>query len=126
MPELLAAGHEVRVVARHPDRLVDRAWFDQVEIVSGDATDPRVLSSALADVDAAYYLMHSLEGGKDFHNLERRMASQFATAAADAQVGRIVYLGALAPTVPRSELTEHLRSRLEVGETLRGSGVPTV
>jgi uncharacterized protein YbjT (DUF2867 family) len=126
VPELLAAGHQVRVLARHPDRLVDRAWFDQVAIVSGDALDPVVLSSALADVDAAYYLMHSLVGGRDFHNLERRMASLFATAAADAQVGRIVYLGALAPMVPRSELTEHLRSRIEVGEALRGSGVPTV
>jgi uncharacterized protein YbjT (DUF2867 family) len=39
VPELLAKGHQVRVMARHPERLADRAWINEVEVVGGDATN---------------------------------------------------------------------------------------
>jgi len=126
VPELLAAGHDVSVLARHPERLADRTWIDQVEVVEGDAGDPDVLRTALADADVAYYLLHSMMSGEGFHDLERQIARTFASVARDAKLGRIVYLGALQPDAPDSELSEHFRSRGEVGEILRLSGVPTV
>lgn len=126
VPELLRAGHEVRVLARHAERLADRPWLDDVEVVEGDASDPDVVRRALAGVDVAYYLMHSLQAGDGFHELEVRIARLFASAAAEAGVGRIVYLGALQPDVPPDELSEHVRSRSEVSRILQAGAVPTV
>ena len=62
VPELLAAGHDVRVLARHPERLADRRWSDQVEVVTGDAEDSQ-LHRALHGIDVAYYLLHSMLAG---------------------------------------------------------------
>ena len=126
VPELLAAGHEVRVLARHPERLADRSWIDQVEVVAGDASDSGVDHAALKGIDVAYYLLHSLMAGEGFGALERRVALTFAAAAREEKVGRIVYVGALQPDVPEYELSKHVRSRLEVSQILQRSGVPTI
>lgn len=123
IPELLAAGFRVRVMARQPQPLADRDWFDQVEIVQGDAADPDSLVAALRGVGVAYYLIHSLGAGTAFESLDRKNAHNFAAAAYACKVGRIVYLGGL---YPKSEkLSRHLKSRKEVGEILLASGVPT-
>jgi uncharacterized protein YbjT (DUF2867 family) len=126
VPELLAAGHDVRVLARHPERLADRSWIDRVEVVTGDAEDAAAMRRALSGIDVAYYLLHSMLAGGEFHDVERRIAHTFATCAAQEHVGRIVYLGALHPDMPDEALSQHFRSRGEVGEILRASGVPTV
>ena len=126
VPELLAAGHDVRVLARHPERLADRTWIGQVEIVTGDAEDADAVRLSLSGIEVAYYLLHSMLAGGEFHDVERRIAHTFATAAAAEGVGRIAYLGALHPEMPDEELSQHFRSRGEVGEILRASGVPTV
>ncbi len=123
VPELLDAGHQVRVMARHPDRLSDHPWTDRVEIVKADAADAASLADALDGVDVAYYLIHSL-GTSGFEHTDRTTAKTFAEAAAAADVGRIVYLGGMSPQ--GEELSPHLRSRQEVGATLLASGVPTV
>jgi uncharacterized protein YbjT (DUF2867 family) len=99
---------------------------DQVEIVSGDAQDVAAVNEALADVDVAYYLMHSLMSGSDFHNIELNMARTFSRAANAQGVGRLVYLGALQPHLPEKELSEHFRSRGQVGDILRQSHVPMI
>ncbi len=124
VPELLAAGFTVRVLARSPDRLRDHPWAADIEVVAGDATDRSAVAGAMVDVDVAYYLLHSLVEGEGFDQTEAAMARLFAEAARDAAVERIVYLGGLAP--PTDHLSPHLSSRLEVGEILRQSGVPTV
>jgi len=126
VPQLLEAGHHVRVLARHPERLRDRPWFGDVEVVPGDAQDPASVSAAMAGADVAYYLLHSIQEGPDLEVAERRMARTFAAAAAQSGLHRIVYLGGLAPDIPIAEMSPHMRSRVEVGEALRDSGVPTV
>ncbi|HET8970174.1 MAG TPA: SDR family oxidoreductase [Candidatus Nanopelagicales bacterium] len=126
VPELLDAGHRVRVLARHPERLVDRAWAGRVEIATGDATDAAALHAAMVGVDVGYYLMHSMLSGDDFEREERRVARLFGQAARDCELSRIVYLGALAHEGRGRTLSHHIRSRQEVGETLRASGVPTI
>ncbi len=125
VPELLDAGFRVRVLARHPERLRDRSWFDRVEVAEGDAEDAEAVRSALADVDIAYYLLHSLNTGPDFEATERRIAEVFADAARTQGVQRIIYLGGMMPPLPAHRLSPHLRSRAEVGQILRDSGAPT-
>jgi uncharacterized protein YbjT (DUF2867 family) len=73
-------------------------------------------------VRAAYYLVHSLGGGADFHQRDLSAASHFGAAARAAGVERIVYLGGLAEASP--DLSEHLRSRQQTGDALRSAGVP--
>ena len=58
----------------------------------GDAV---AINSALNGADAAYYLVHSMASGGDFRGADLRLATTFGRAAAEAGVGRIVYLGAL-------------------------------
>lgn len=126
VPELLAAGHRVRCLARSPVKLRDHPWASQVEAVRGDVTDPDSLTGAMRGIDVAYYLVHALGTGRDFEETDRRAARAFGERARAAGVRRIVYLGGLTPAgVPESELSPHLRSRAEVGRVLLDSGVPT-
>jgi uncharacterized protein YbjT (DUF2867 family) len=120
VPRLQAAGLRVRASARNPEVLAARDWSD-VECVRADALDPAMLPAALAGVDVAYYLVHSMAAGRGFGALDAQAARNFGQAAAAAGVRRIVYLGGLIPRNPRSE---HLRSRAETGDVLRASGVP--
>ncbi|SEG52137.1 Uncharacterized conserved protein YbjT, contains NAD(P)-binding and DUF2867 domains [Thermomonospora echinospora] len=122
VPELLAAGHKVRCMARSPDRLRGHPWSGRVDIVRADVLDPDATRAALDGIDVAYYLIHTMGSGHDFAERDRRAAHVFAEAAARAGVGRIVYLGGLSSG---GELSPHLRSRGEVGDILLESGVPT-
>ena len=123
IPRLLAEGVRVRVLVRHPERIKQHPWHDQVEIVSGTADDPQACAQALKDVDVAYYLIHAIGSAGDFEETERNTANIFAKAAKDCNVGRIVYLGGLQND---PKLSPHLRSRAEVGNIFINSGVPTI
>lgn len=125
VPELLAAGHEIRCLARTPDKLADRDWHDEVEVVEADVLEPSSLADALDGVDAAYYLIHSMDGEKDFGSRDRQAAENFRDAAAAAGVGQIVYLGGLGHLTEEDEkLSRHLSSRHQVGEVLADGPVP--
>jgi uncharacterized protein YbjT (DUF2867 family) len=121
VPELLAAGHEVRAVARSPYKLDDVPWREKVEVVQGDVTDAESVAAALDGQEVVYYLVHSLHR-RDFTDVDRDAARTVADAA--GHVRRIVYLGGITPDT--DDLSPHLRSRKEVGEILLASGAPTV
>ena len=123
VPELLRHGHEVRAMARRPETLRERPWAGSVTMAQADAADAGSLPAAMAGVDVAYYLIHALGTGAQFERTDRDNAARFGQAAREAGVGRIVYLGGLAPA--DEVLSVHLRSRVEVGEILLASGVPT-
>ena len=115
--ELLREGRRVRTMSRgNGDR-------PGVEAVQADVLDRESLGDALDGVDVAYYLVHALASGGGFADEEQQGARNFAAAAAGAGVGRIVYLGGLAHG---DDLSEHLRTRHEVGEILRASEVLTI
>ena len=116
VPELAAAGHEVRAMTRHPD-----SYTGEGGPVHGDVHDAQSLPAALEGCRAAYYLVHSLDS-KDFERLDAEAASAFGEAAADAGVRQIIYLGGLGSESDR--LSSHLRSRREVEGLLGASGVP--
>ncbi|MBO1768011.1 NAD(P)H-binding protein [Allobranchiibius sp. GilTou38] len=122
VPKLLESGWQVRVLSRHPEALRAREWSDRVEVAQGSASDPDDMKQALDGVDTAYYLLHSMDGGGDFVRRDREMAHVVAEAAHSASVRRLVYLSGLHPT---GHLSPHLGSRVEVGEILLASGVPT-
>jgi uncharacterized protein YbjT (DUF2867 family) len=113
----------VRCLARRPEFLSERV-APGTEVVAGDVLQPETLSAAFEGVDTAYYLIHSMSGADDFEARDRAGAENFATAAREAGVRRIVYLGGLADE--SQELSAHLRSRHEVGRILAASGVPTI
>ncbi len=123
MPQLLDAGHEVRVVARSPEKVAEEPWRDRVEVERGDVTDPASIETALTDGEVVYYLVHSL-ARKDFVEVDREAARTVAEAAKTAGVRRLVYLGGIVPD--DEELSPHLASRAEVGRVLLDSGVPAV
>ncbi|MEJ2503023.1 MAG: SDR family oxidoreductase [Gemmatimonadota bacterium] len=119
---LVESGHEVRAMTRRPDYLRERVPVE-VEVVAGDALDPASLAAPLEGVDAAYYMIHSMESGDDFRDQDLQAATNFAAAARAAGVGRMIYLGGLGRS---DDLSPHLASRQEVGRVLRESGIPTL
>lgn len=121
VPRLLEAGFQVRCLVRDPSRLQGRSWRSRVEVVAGDCLAPGTLPGAMAGVEAAFYLVHSMAGGQDFHERDVTAARNFGAAARAAQVRRILYLGGLGD--PETALSPHLRSRQETGAVLRESGV---
>ncbi|WP_426626344.1 SDR family oxidoreductase [Leifsonia sp. McL0607] len=123
VPRLLERGHRVRVLVRSPLTLIDVPWRDDVEVVHGDLGDPAAVAQAVRDIDAVYYLVHSMRATGDFDADEAEAAHAVADAAVAGGVRRIVYLGALHPDGP---LSRHLRSRVAVGRILLDSGVPTI
>lgn len=123
---LQQAGHDWRVIgaSRNPVPAHGAAGPDQPQWRRLDLFRPETIDVALQGVDVAFYLVHSMGGGRDdFRDLEQRAAHAFADAAAGAGVQRIVYLGGPAPQGPASE---HLRSRLDVGRILREGAVQTI
>lgn len=122
VPHLLAAGHQVRCLARDPARLAFHPWRADVEVARGDMLDPASPIPALEGCDAAYYLVHSMGGAGDFDVRDRLAAESFRDAAASTGLGRIVYLGGLG--VPGEALSKHLRSRQEVGSILASGPTP--
>jgi len=121
VPVLLDAGHEVLAATRGSD-LDEFGWGDRVTRTPLDLEDPCSVREATRGADAVVYLVHSMDGG-DFVRKDREAAERLAGAAEENGVGRMVYLSGL---IPPGDLSDHLRSRLEVEEVLLGSSVPTV
>jgi uncharacterized protein YbjT (DUF2867 family) len=108
VPALEERGHTVRALTRD----------------DGDVGDREAMLAALDDVAAAYYLVHSLTTAGEFAADERRDAREFAAAARERGVERLIYLGGIVHE--EEDLSPHLQSRREVGDIFRASGVPTI
>lgn len=146
IPRLAAEGHELVATSRDPERIVvPGARAMRADVLTGEG-----LEQALAGVEVAYYLVHSMErlpprtgeatrggggggGGRDpdaetatlsFSERERIGATRFAEAAAEAGVERIVYLGG--PLPKGHPASRHLSSRAEVERILREAIPDTV
>jgi uncharacterized protein YbjT (DUF2867 family) len=115
-PALTEAGHDVRAMTRRPDE-----YDGPGTAVGGDVHDRETLAPALEGIDVAYYLVHSLDND-DFEDKDARAARAFGTAAAEAGVRQIIYLGGLG--AEDAHLSAHLRSRREVEGLLEAGGVP--
>jgi uncharacterized protein YbjT (DUF2867 family) len=117
---LLAEDVQVRCLVRKPGEPADKA----IDTVRGDLLEPATLPAALVDVDTAYYLVHAMAGGRaGFERRDRDAAENFVRAAEKAGVRRVIYLGGLGET--GDDLSEHLKSRLEVADILRAGTFAT-
>jgi uncharacterized protein YbjT (DUF2867 family) len=116
------AGRSLRCLTRRPEALAGEVAAG-TEIVTGDLFEVESLAVAMRGVHTAYYLVHSMGAAGDFKELDRRAAANFADAAREAGVNRIIYLGGLGSG---EDLSGHLASRHEVGRILRGSGISTI
>ena len=125
--ELLKALHEegypVRCLVRRPEAFKEKGLAG-VEVMAGDVLKSASVNEAMAGVTTAYYLVHSMGSTQSFEDQDRVAAQNFANAARAAGVQRIIYLGGLGQNT--DELSAHLRSRQEVGEILKSTGVPVI
>ena len=125
VPRLLQDGWVVRCLVRAPEKLAGRDWSENpdVEVRRSDLADCCLLAKDLAACEAAFYLVHSMTSARGaYADRDRHLALEFAAAARDAGVQRIVYLGGLGETGP--DLSRHLSSRREVEGALASTGVP--
>lgn len=121
-PRLLAEGHAVRALVRDRNRVADRPWASGVDVVEADVLEPATLPATFEGIHTAYYLIHNMSAGGDFHQRDLHGAVNFAAAAREAGVQRIIYLGGLGD--PEDALSPHLASRQATGAALRDQGIP--
>ena len=126
------ADLDIRAMSRNADKLKKKLGDSKIEIVEADVKDYASLKNALKDCDAAYYLIHSMEGSspkewKKFAERDRRAAENFSKAATECNVSRIIYLGGLIHEKEvkngkkDGKISEHMKSRIEVGKILSSS-----
>jgi uncharacterized protein YbjT (DUF2867 family) len=119
VPELLVRGHEV-VATYNRSRPTRFPWVDDVEWRRTDVHDEAQVVAGLAGADAVCYLVHGLDD-EDFRRLDRQAADSVAYACGVGGVRRLVYFSGIVPGHPDAELSDHLRSRLEVEQILAGA-----
>jgi uncharacterized protein YbjT (DUF2867 family) len=121
---LLAAVHDVACMVRNAVRR-PQLHNPQIKLVKADALQAETLPPALKGMDVAYYLIHSMSGRVDgFESRDRQAAHNFAMAAKQCGVRRVIYLGGLAAT--GGTVSAHLKSRHETGAVLRKFGPPLI
>ena len=121
--DLVADNCAVRVLVRDAQKVKDQPWAKDVEIVEGNANNPADLRRALHGVHTAFYLLHSINAGKNFDEVENAMAKNFAQAAEAEKISQIIYLGGIANDKNRSQ---HLASRMNTGTQLASGKVPVL
>lgn len=117
------SDRSIRCLARRPEFLKPRVR-PTTQVAKADCLDPNSLPSAMEGVHTVYYLVHSMGSTGKFEEEDRQAARNFAVAARAAGVCRIIYLGGLGEW--GEALSAHLRSRHEVADLLRASGIPVI
>jgi len=114
---------DVRILVRDKYKILSQPWATQVDICEGSAENISDLERALAEVHTAFYLLHSINLGPNFDEIESKMARNFAQAAERAGVSQIIYLGGIANDV---NISKHLASRAMTGKSLATTSVPVL
>ena len=120
---LLADNARVRVFVRDANKAASHTWADNVEISVGNASDYQSTLDALTGVHTAFDLLHSINLGPKFDEIESAMARNFAKAAQVAGVSQIIYLGGINNDAKTSK---HLTSRANTGKELASTTVPVI
>jgi uncharacterized protein YbjT (DUF2867 family) len=122
LPRLLEEGHEVYALVRSRYRIeTPKKFQSQFHIIEADLLDPLSLLKIPKDIDAAYYLVHSMSYSQKFSELETASAKNFVSRLENTQAKQIVYLSGLSN---EAHLSRHLTSRKKVGEILKMGKVP--
>ncbi len=117
LPVLIEAGHKVICCVRDKSRLPLKKGFEEhVEFFEVDFLEDFDMDSAPKDIDAAYYLIHSMSTSGDFEEKEKRSAKNFINYLNQTSAKQLVYLSGI---VNSDELSKHLNSRLATEEVLK-------
>jgi uncharacterized protein YbjT (DUF2867 family) len=121
--QLAEEGHEIYALVRSKGRIqIPERISKQVAIVEGDLLNPASLEKIPNEIDAAYYLVHSMSASADrFTELETESAHHFRDRIGRTKAKQIIYLSGLSN---ESGLSRHLTSRKHVDEILREGRVP--
>jgi uncharacterized protein YbjT (DUF2867 family) len=122
LKKLESQGYAVRCLVRHPEYLKSKIGT-LTELFEGDLLHKDTLEQAMAGMDVAFYLVHSMGTRGVFEEDEKRCADNFIHAAKKSRIRKIIYLGALGHG---TKLSPHLKSRQDVGDILRSSGLPVI
>lgn len=123
LPVLVRGEHQVVCLVRDKRRMkVDKALQDKVTFYEGDLLQKETLEQLPSDIDAAYYLVHSMGSASGFETLESKAASHFAEQIRKTRCKQIIYLSGI---VNDKNLSKHLQSRKNVERILLNSEVPT-
>jgi len=122
LPILLSKKHEVVCCVRDAARF-DAAAYNSpsLTVIEVDLLDEKSVAKIPADIDAAYYLVHSMNSGKKFESLEKKSAQNFADAISKTSAKQVVYLSGI---INDDKLSKHLSSRKEVEHILNGCSKP--
>ena len=121
LSRLVEEGHEIYALVRNRSSGLSHKFQSQVHVIEADLLDPSSLLKIPADIDAAYYLVHSMSYSHKFSELEAASAKNFVSRLENTQAKQIIYLSGLSN---EAHLSRHLTSRKRVGEILREGKVP--
>ncbi|WP_036828047.1 NAD(P)H-binding protein, partial [Photobacterium sanctipauli] len=123
VPELANAGYTVKATSRNVKLLEKRKWekAGNITLHELDLNAPHNLDALLQDVDVVFFLVHGMNHGHDFIDIEIDAAENFSVALKQSQVKRVIYLGALQPA---DGFSKHLSARKATGEILRKGDIP--
>lgn len=122
LPRLVEAGHEVYALVRSRARIeIPEKYHAQLHVIEADLLNPLSLEKIPTNIDAAYYLVHSMNYSEKFAELEANSAQNFVNRMENTQAKQIIYLSGLAN---EERLSQHLTSRKKVGEILKTGKVP--
>jgi uncharacterized protein YbjT (DUF2867 family) len=122
IPVLLEQGHDVVCLVRDKRRFHENSDYStRVTLLTGDLLEPKTITSFPKDIDAAYYLVHSMTGNKDFADLEADSATNFTLALDKTHCKQIIFLSGITND---DNLSTHLQSRRHVEDVLREGKAP--
>jgi uncharacterized protein YbjT (DUF2867 family) len=122
LPRLIEEGHMVYALVRSRYRIATPQKFQsQLHVIEADLLDPSSLLKIPDDIDAAYYLVHSMNYSQKFSELEAASAKNFVSRLENTQAKQIIYLSGISN---EAHLSRHLTSRKRVGEILKMGKVP--
>ena len=122
--KLDSSRYEIHCLARNPSRMKG-IKTKSIKVHQGDLLSLESIQNSFKDVDVAFYLAHSMDSKNNFQQLEYEAATNFSRAAVENGVKRIIYLGALG-SEQEGSLSKHLKSRKQVGNILRNSGIQVI
>ncbi|QOW09263.1 SDR family oxidoreductase [Kaistella flava (ex Peng et al. 2021)] len=120
--QLLEEGHHVVCSVRDKNRFglkLFKEKLNQIEVIENDFLDEKSLNNIPKDIDAAYYLIHSMSSSEgDFKEKEKISADNFRGALEKTDVKQVIFLTGI---INEEKLSKHLESRKAVEEALQSS-----
>lgn len=116
LPVLVEQGHEVICCVRDISRFNPPSSLKpNIKIIQIDLLDKDSLNKIPLDIDAAYYLVHSMSASSNYKSLEQQSAINFKNALNNTTAQHVIYLSGITNEI---ELSEHLESRKIVEDEL--------